>query len=397
MHYFARPELAQNLTDSLRGRTLFGDEHNGLFLAAPRRTGKSTFLQNDLKPALDAAGCVVVYTDLWADRARDPGELIAESIGQALTEHLGLVARTAKAAGLDQVSLAGWLKIDTAKIGRLDGTTLADALKALHGAAKKPVALIIDEAQHSLTSNAGETAMTALKSARDQMNKPGEVNLMLVMSGSDRDKLLRLVNTTGAPFYGSTISKMPLLDRAFVESVATRIESVRKDPEPVDIDKLWTAFQLFGHRPQFFAQVLGFALNPLNDIQVRFEDYTLTEATRQQAADEAQMESSYIALKPLEQAIIWRLLDRGELFRPYDADTLQFYEAKVGKKVTPAQTQNALETLRSLNPALVWKSARGEYALDDAMMHQWYAKRVQADAWPPADDWSPANTEPTEL
>ncbi len=35
--------------------------------------------------------------------------------------------------------------------------------------------------------------MTALKSARDQMNKPTQVNLMLVMSGSDRDKLLRLV------------------------------------------------------------------------------------------------------------------------------------------------------------------------------------------------------------
>lgn len=29
------------------------------------------------------------------------------------------------------------------------------------------------------------------------------VNLMLVMSGTDRDKLLRLVKTAAAPFYGS--------------------------------------------------------------------------------------------------------------------------------------------------------------------------------------------------
>ncbi len=396
MHYFARPKLAQSLADSLRGQTIFGDEHNGLFLAAPRRTGKSTFLQNELRPTLEAAGCVVVYTDLWADKARDPGALIAESIAQALAEHLGLVARTAKAAGLDQVSLAGWLKIDTTRIGKPDGTTLADALKALRDAAKKPVVLVIDEAQHSLTSEPGETAMMALKSARDQMNRPGEVNLMLVMSGSDRDKLMRLVNTTGAPFYGSTISRMPLLDRTFVESAAMRIESARADLKPVDVDKLWAAFQLFGQRPQFFAKALGVVLNPLNDIKGRFEDYALDAAKNQQMADEAQMESSYIGLKPLEQAIIWRLLDRGDLFRPYDADTLQFYEAKVGKKVSPAQAQNALETLRALTPALVWKSARGEYALDDAMMHQWYAKLVQSGAWPPAGNWSPANDEFSE-
>ena len=62
------------------------------------------------------------------------------------------------------------------------------------------VALIIDEAQHALTSEAGEVTMTSLKSARDQMNQPGQANLMLVMSGSDRDKLLRLVVSAGAPF-----------------------------------------------------------------------------------------------------------------------------------------------------------------------------------------------------
>ena len=45
--------------------------------------------------------------------------------------------------------------------------------------------------------------MFALKSARDQMNMPGNAQLRLVMSGSDRDKLLRLVNTAAAPFFGA--------------------------------------------------------------------------------------------------------------------------------------------------------------------------------------------------
>jgi hypothetical protein len=80
---------------------------------------------------------------------------LAQQLVQALQAHLGLVARTAQKARIKGVKIAGTLDIDTSKTG--------------------------------------EVAMTALKSARDQLNRPGQVSLMLVMSGSDRDKLLRLV------------------------------------------------------------------------------------------------------------------------------------------------------------------------------------------------------------
>ena len=145
MIHFPRAALALELVAALRGEKVFGDAHNGLFLAAPRRTGKSTFLQADLKPALEKAGVVVAYVDLWADSRRDPGALIADAIARALVPHLGLVSRTAKRAGLDSVTVAGALKIDVSKIGKIDGVTLPDALRALHEAAKAPVALIVDE------------------------------------------------------------------------------------------------------------------------------------------------------------------------------------------------------------------------------------------------------------
>lgn len=67
---------------------------------------------------------------------------------------LGLVARTAKKASVDMVKVGG-LEVDTRKIGTVDGLTLTDALRLLHERAGKPVALIIDEAQHALTSEAG--------------------------------------------------------------------------------------------------------------------------------------------------------------------------------------------------------------------------------------------------
>lgn len=379
---FERTELALQLADALLGKTVFSDACNGLFLAAPRRTGKSTFLQADLKPELERRGVVVVYLDLWADQRRDPGELIAEAIGRALAPQLGLVARTAKAAGLETISLGG-LRIDTRKIGKLDGATLPDALRVLNETAGAPVALIIDEAQHALTSEAGETAMAALKSARDQINRPGNIQLMLVMSGSDRDKLLRLVNTNGAPFYGSQIQRMPELDEDFIAHIARLIEAQRPELAPVDQALLFDAFQCFAARPQFFMEALGQTLSPLSGITGRFEVAVLAAGRQRQQDEEAQMESEYQGLKPLEQAVLWRLLEQGQRFRPYDGETLRFYQEKTGRKVSAPQAQNALEALRQRNPALVWKSARGEYAVDDAAMHRWFGLRQTANTWPP--------------
>jgi len=335
---------------------------------------------------LEAAGAVVAYVDLWADPRRDPGSLIADAIARALAPRQGMVSCAAKAAGLESVTIAGALKIDVSKIGKIDGVTLPDALRALHEAAKAPVALIVDEAQHALTSEAGEATMSALKSARDQLNRPGEVNLMLVMSGSDRDKLLRLVNTNGAPFYGSQISRMPPLGQDFIDHVSRLITAQRPDLAPVDGTTLLQAFESFGHRPQFFMEALGQALSPLSGLQgVRFEQAVLQAAKERQQADEAQMESEYLALKPLEQAVLWRLLELGQRFRPYDAEALRFYREKANAKVTVQQAQNALESLRNRYPALVSKSARGEYAVDDAAMHRWFEQRVRGGTWPPVD------------
>ena len=161
MIHFPRETLALELVAALRGQAVFGDAHNGLFLAAPRRTGKSTFLQADLKPALEKVGVVVTYVDLWADPRRDPGSLISEAIARTLSSHLGLVSRAARVSGLESVTIAGALKIDLSRIGKVDGITLPEALRALHDAAKSPVALIVDEAQQ-LTPHEAKTLVTRM-------------------------------------------------------------------------------------------------------------------------------------------------------------------------------------------------------------------------------------------
>ena len=96
------------------------------------------------------------------------------------------------------------------------------------------------------------------------------------------------------------------------------------------------------------------------------------------------MESDYLGLRPVEQAVLWRMLAQGPMFRPYDAEALRFYRDKSGQPVSVTQAQKALESLRQRMPALVWKSARGEYALEDAAMHRWFEARVGTETWPPS-------------
>jgi hypothetical protein len=47
-----------------------------------------------------------------------------------------------------------------------------------------------------------------------------------------------------------------------------------------------------------------------------FEPAMLEAARQRQRDDEAQMESDYLSLKPLEQAVLWRILELGHGFAP---------------------------------------------------------------------------------
>ena len=165
--HFPRPQLAGRIADELVGASLLSDARNGLFLAQARRTGKSWFLQRDLRPALEAKGWIVLYVDLWEDTKRDPASLISNVIETAFEEHLGWVTKATKRMGIEKLGIPGAASVDFAHALDFATLTLPDALGELHKRSKKKIALLIDEAQHALTTEAGEAAMIALKSARD--------------------------------------------------------------------------------------------------------------------------------------------------------------------------------------------------------------------------------------
>lgn len=379
---FPRQSLAAQMAEALQGGALFSDAPNGLFLAAPRRTGKTTFLRNDLLPLLEEQGVLVIYVDLWADQSRDPAQLILSAIQEVMAQHRRGIEKLADKLGLRKLGIGLWVELDNSPDNK-EAASLPDVLRLLGEAAGKPVALIIDEAQQAVTTKAGNQLMMSLKSARDQLNTPDHIQLMLVMSGSDRDKLLRLVNRHAAPFYGSQIQQMPMLGQDFIEHIAQLIEHQQPDRAPVNVDVLAEAFSLYGYRPQLFMEALGQALSPLAENDTPFEDRLREHALTQQHADEKQMASDYLGLPPAQRAVLWRMLEKGQDFRPYDADALAFYQQATGKTVTQRQVQQALEGLRNRTPPLAWKSSRGEYAVEDASMIKWYRALADQGQWPP--------------
>ena len=391
---FHRPSLAAEVLREASGEAIFSDGASGVILAAPRRTGKTKFLTADLQPEMERRGIVVVYADLWADVSVDPAVTIMAAIEDAYRRQLGAVSRAAMKANLAEFHLGGdkmpaGLAFDARQIGKVDDRSVASALKQLREAAGKPIALIIDEAQQALSTQAGTAAMTALKSARDQMNIDSVV-LMIVMTGSDRDKLLRLVDGGGsAPFKGTSIRHFPELGDDYVDFVACQVEAAFPSFKPVDRAALSMVFKHIGCRPEIFMRILGEALPSLDRVYApgeRFEPVAMDLARAQRRKDEDQMSEMFLGLTPVEQAVLTRVLSRRNAkARPYDVDALAQYKSDLGVNVTTGQVQAAIESMRSATPPILWRSAYAVYAPDDSAMYDWYARLLTHGAWPPSE------------
>lgn len=373
---FQRPELADGYCEALQGTGIL-DAQSGLFLAAPRRTGKSTFLREDLLPALKHRGWTTVYVDLWANKASDPAILIANEVKNALAKFAGVIAKLAKPAGLEKVNVFGALSLNLSSLSLPESVTLADVIEALVVAANTPVVVIIDEAQHALSTPTGMDAMFALKAARDRLNQgTGAQRLFLVFTGSSQDKLSRLVLKKDQPFYGCRITKFPLLDKRFSDNFTDFVNTKLAPDNQFANEDVFEAFKLAGHRPEMLRNIIA-------DLALDGGAETLAGQLKAGAAAFREriwgaMESEFTALTPIQRAVLERILQQGADYSPFTEASLKAYTALAGAEVTVADAQGALNALRQKN--LIWQAAYGDYALEDESMLLWYQNRPAANA-----------------
>lgn len=371
---YRRPHLAVQYCDALKGVSIV-DARSGLFLAAPRRTGKSTFLRVDLVPALDNNYWETVYVDLWKNKAEDPARLIAKAIKNSLTKYAGIIAKLARNTGLEKVNVLGALSVNISALDLPVDVTLADALEALYIAAQKPIVLIVDEAQHAISSESGMDAIFALKAARDHLNQGGDEpqRLYLVFTGSNQDKLSRLVQKKTQPFFGCNITKFPLLGRGYSDGYTDYVNKKLSEGNQFAKDDVWEAFQLVGQRPEKLRSLI--AKVALGQGAAALAEDINSGAKAIQDEIWAEMESEFTALTKTQRAVLVRIIDAGAKYEPFNEASLAAYTAYVGKKISTSDAQAALNVLREKN--IVWKATHGDYALEDESMATWFNTQIR--------------------
>lgn len=371
MSYFSfkRPQLAIAYCDSLEGKGI-ANARSGLFLAGPRRVGKSTFLTDELIPEAEKRGWITVYVDLWADKDANPADLIAEAIKAKITSYDGKITKLAKAVKLDKINVMGTLVLDFSKPGLPKNMTLVDALRILGELSEKPITLIIDEAQHALTTESGLNAMFAIKSARDQLNTNLEIpSLMLVCTGSNRDKLSHLVLNKNQPFFGSDVTSFPLLNKDFSDIFTEWANKSLASNNQFTEDSMWQAFKLVGHRPEILRQIAGRIA--LSGDASNFAEVLEKDALIWHNRIWDEFENDFNTLTPLQQTILEVLVNKGNAWLPFSEESINSYKQMTNQKeVSTATVQTAIQYLRERD--LIWQSGRGTYALEDESFAEWF-------------------------
>lgn len=365
MEIFHRTSLAEELATHILDDDL-APASSGLFLGARRRIGKSTFLQQDLCPELRRRGAVVIYADLWDNRDRDPGDVIIDAIREELAHHEGVVLRFARAAGMEKVSVGGVsFTMDRVGLGR--EVSLSKALAMLSDESKRMIVLIVDEAQHALTTEKGSNSLYALKAARDRLNMGPHHGLRIVATGSNPDKLAVLVEWKDQAFFCAPLREFPAMGADYLRWLVGRAPT----SAGLSIEFLDGLFRRSGCRPEWMQDGLS-AIAHRND-------WTEAEARRVFAdtvESHAQMWVNKLLgmvglLSPLQSAVLRVLAAQGQRFVPFWTRTMETYRLVIelddGNEATEPiniQTvQEALETLRK--KGFLWCSVHGAYALEE--------------------------------
>ena len=363
---FQRPELANRLAKQILVIGVGSAASSGVFLAAPRRTGKSTFVREDLRPALEAEGALVVYADLWANPTADPGNVIVNAIRATLASNDGVVLRLAKCAGMDKVKV-GSVSFDLDRVGLGKDVSLTEALIALSDETKKIIVLVIDEAQHAITTEAGVSALFALKAARDELNSSQHHGLRVVCTGSNRDKLAMLRNSKDQAFFGAPLVNFPMLSKDYIEWFCKEVDL----PFQLDPKQVWPLFVEAGYRPE----VIGAAADRFRfdfEIDVGTGADKFAEEVRRLTDEMNQVQLGVVhSLTPIQSSVLRVMAATKENYAPFEAATMEKYRkamTQAGLAVDDAKAdvpgvQQALIALQEKK--LVWKAARGVYAIEE--------------------------------
>jgi hypothetical protein len=360
--HYHRPDLAKLYLDTLNAGLV-----TSTTIFAPRRAGKTSFLLKDLTPAAKKSGYTVVYVDLWQTKL-SPGVSIVRSLERALepnnaVENLVAKLHTPIKKLKAKAEIAGAKfegEVELGDAGKKIQTEIALKIDVLIDTLckKKPVLLLIDEAQELAKTKEHEAVATALRTAITR----NQSRLRVVFTGSSRTKLAHVFSNSNAPLYstGSAIADFPQLGHDFVEYIATRfaISTGRK----LSIETAWQFFIAFKQQPEpFLIGIVDMVLNP---------SVTLEEAMQKVAAKlvlTENHEGAWAALDATQKALV-RMLAQDPTLKPFSKAVIASLRNIIGvESLEVTHVQRAMTKLANV----VFKSPRDTYEFENEAFAQW--------------------------
>jgi hypothetical protein len=373
-HLFHRAAYGQDMAQQLlRPSGLQLQVRSGVFLSGIRRIGKTTFLKQDLIPALEEMGALVLYVDLWADRSKSPAALVHEVVKTTLSQltapGTSLLNRF-KGLNIGAAGLTFGFQLDT--VGKTDGTTLAQVFTELVDKVKTDVVLIIDEVQQALGTEDGTNLLFALKAARDAVNtRPGTPgHLLFVGTGSHKSLLADMATRRSQPFAGAVSTSYQPLGDEFIQWKKEQLEKAAGVKLPSQ-DVMLQGFIAMGQRPEELQ-------NALIQLQYRSEDpdvaFPIICATLASAAAELEI-ATVGSLGTLASVIFDRIAHGNEdgESKLFSTDAVANYSEQIGIGVDTTQVQNMVDRMIAAN--LIHRRSHGVYAIADPFVGQAWRQR----------------------
>ena len=358
---------------------------SGLFLSGVRRTGKTTFLRQDLIPALETDGAIVIYIDLWSDTTLSPSALLQRAVRTKLADlqnPLSAAFRVLKKVVNAEIEAHGLkFKFDLDKLGTENGATLAEAFTELVEQANTDLVLIVDEVQQCLASEDGLAMMLALKAARDAINlrpnPPG--HFVFIGTGSNRALVQELSARRNMAFQGAQSLPYPVLGDDFVAHLLTRLRRQGGGALPSDVIAE-QAFRDLGARPEelFNAlRVLSHSLPANADPDSALQVIVATVRTGLANAELVRLQE----IGPLAEVIFDRIASNQQVETRglYSAEAVEDYSRDLGRDTRSEEIQSVVQQMQSAN--IIMRVGHGAYAIVDPFVRDmWLERKAQLDS-----------------
>jgi hypothetical protein len=333
-----------------------------LAMFAPRRVGKTYFLDHDLAPAARQAKWLPVYADLWLQKSA-PLEAINHALEEALdvTVPSGQVGRLAKTTVKKVGALGASVDFGDAPARRPLPPTPELRLDALvvrlAAAAGKPILLMLDEIQALGDVADGEKVIATLRAV---LHKRRDI-LKSVFTGSSQEAMVRMLSTAGSPMCQfAQLLDFPVLGDEFLQQLGSHFAEVHPG-KWLPLEDLRRVFARIGFKPGLMRDLVK---------SLSAEGYTDVEAgVKRFLLDDRQVAGWRALLQPhdlFERAV---LLAIAHGLPPMGRETLDALAKVQDGRPTVAKVRAAIERLR--RAGLLIKAGNGPTAVDDPLFAEY--------------------------